>query len=91
MTPMIYATRIELKTEEQARILGDQALDAKIDALEPYDDAKIKRDLQAETDARIAGDSALNDKIESLELGDSLPEDFIYEDGLSEALEPYAT
>ena len=86
-----YATKVELNTEEQARVLGDQALDAKIDAIEPYDDAKIKRDLQAETDARIAGDSALNDKIESLELGDTLPDDLVDENGLSEALEPYAT
>ena len=87
-----YATKVELKTEEQARILGDQALDAKIDALEPYDDSKIKRDLQAETDARIAGDRNLQSQIDVL-AGEEIvfPEDLVDEDRLSEVLQEYAT
>ncbi|MGI9460513.1 MAG: hypothetical protein ACR2NF_10985, partial [Pirellulales bacterium] len=86
-----YATKVELKTEEQARILGDQALDAKIDALEPYNDTKIKQDLAKETDERKAADSALNDKIDNLDLGDGLPDGLVDEDRLTEALEDYAT
>lgn len=86
-----YATKVELKTEEQARILADQDLQNQIDGLTAYDDTKIKRDLQAETDARIAGDAALDAKIDALDLGDKLPPNLVDEDRLAEALEPYAT
>ena len=86
-----YATKIELKTEETARILADQDLQNQINGLTAYDDTGIKRDLQAETEARIAGDAALNDKIDALDLGDKLPPNLVDEDRLAEALEPYAT
>ena len=86
-----YATKIQLKTEENARILADQDLQAQLDGLTAYDDTKIKRDLQAETDARIAGDAALDAKIDALDLGDKLPPNLVDEDRLAEALEPYAT
>jgi hypothetical protein len=86
-----YATKIELKTEETARILADQDLQNQIDGLTAYDDTGIKRDLQAETDARIAGDAALDAKIDALDLGDKLPPNLVDEDRLAEALQPYAT
>ena len=86
-----YATKIELKTEETARILADQDLQNQIDGLTAYDDTGIKRDLQAETDARIAGDAALNDKIDALDFVAELPPGLVDEGRLAEALEPYAT
>ena len=86
-----YATKIELKTEEQPRILADQDLQKQIDGLTAYDDTGIKRDLQAETDARIAGDDALDAKIDALDFVAELPPGLVDEDRLAEALEPYAT
>ncbi|MGI9448408.1 MAG: hypothetical protein ACR2NI_12210, partial [Pirellulales bacterium] len=61
-----YATKVELQTEEQARILGDDKLAADIaDAIltEKYNDQELRNKISAEEKARAAGDSTLTNQI----------------------------
>ena len=59
----IYATKLELSSEERERILGDQALQKEIDKLEAYDDSRLKYLIQTEEDSRKAADTSLSKKI----------------------------
>ena len=61
-----YATKVELKTEEQARILGDEQLEKELqDAIktQKYDDTSINNKVDKETEARKSADASLDHKI----------------------------
>ena len=63
-----YATKIDLKTEENARILGDQKLADDLAAAiltEKYNDTELRNKIAAEESARAAGDSSLSKKIDT--------------------------
>ena len=63
-----YATKLELGTEESARILGDQGLaDDLAEAIltEKYNDTDIRNKITAEEKARASGDSTLSNKIDA--------------------------
>ena len=63
-----YATKIELKTEEVARIQGDELLAKELEdaiSTQKYDDTKLTNRVAQEEEARKAGDSSLDKKIKT--------------------------
>ena len=63
-----YATKIELKTEEFARIQGDDLLAKELEdaiSTQKYDDTKLTNRVAQEEDARKAADSSLVKKIKT--------------------------
>ena len=61
-----YATKVELKTEEQARILGDQLIAQELeDAIttQKYDDTAVNNKIDQEVKDRKSADSSLDHKI----------------------------